>query len=250
MVIKKYIDNPYSPENITLFEILYGKNLISLGGEDAINNMFSDIDLTGLKALDVGFGLGGVAFYLANTYQIEISGVEVHNWMAKYAKEHAPRNIACLLKFAVYDQEENIPFKSSSFDLVYSKGVLNHVKDKHSLFRQIYKVLKANGLFVIADWIYPNAVSDDSSPLVCETRESYQQVLEVAGFRDSEIRDDSGIFIIYVEKLLKNISSNQVYIENKFGMEIFSKIWDDHQKLIDDINRKKKFAVRIKAIKR
>jgi ubiquinone/menaquinone biosynthesis C-methylase UbiE len=243
-------DPIYRPENVPLFDAIYGKNLISLGGLDAIDNMFSDIDLRGLKVLDIGFGLGGVVFYLAKKYQIGIAGVEVHNWMANYAESHAPKDILHLLEFAIYNQAGDIPFKAASFDLVYSKGVLNHVRDKNHLFRQINKVLKTDRLFVIADWIYPDTTIDDSSPLVNETQGSYQQILEKTGFIDINFRDDSKVFLSYVKKLLENISARREYIENKFGKEIFSEIWHDHQKLIDDINRKCKFAIRIKARKK
>lgn len=241
-------DAIYTLENAPLFEAIYGKNLISLGGLDAVDNMFSDIDLSGLKALDIGFGLGGVAFYLANKYQIEVTGVEIHNWMVEYAKAHAPRDIAHLLKFATYNEAGEIPFKSASFDLVYSKGVLNHVRDKDSLFREINRVLKKNGLFVIADWIYLEAnVTDNSSPLVNETQETYRRVLEKTGFMAIDFRDDSKIFFGYVKKLLENITTHKEFIEKEFGKEIFTTIWKDHQNLIDDINHKRKFAVRIKA---
>jgi len=50
--------DPYQPDNIALFEAIYGKYLISLGGLPAIDNMFNDIEITGLKALDLGFGVG------------------------------------------------------------------------------------------------------------------------------------------------------------------------------------------------
>lgn len=243
-------DPIYTPESVPLFEALYGKNLISLGSRDAIDNMFSDLDLKELKILDIGFGLGGVAFYLAKTYQIQVAGVEVPAWMVEHAKQHAPQEIAHLLTFAVYDQAGNLPFESASFDLVYSKGVLNHVRDKAPLFRQIYRVLKQDGLFVIADWIYPELTIDESSPLVNETKESYQTTLEEAGFEDIHFRDDSKIFLIYVKNLLNNITKHREFIENKYGSEIFSRIWDDHQKLVKDINLQRKFAVRITARKK
>lgn len=242
-------DPIYRIENVSLFEAIYGKNLISLGGLDAVDNMFSDLNLRELKVLDIGFGLGGVAFYLANTYQIEVAGVEVHSWMVDYAQRHAPKNIASQLKFAVYDQAGKIPFKAASFDLVYSKGVLNHVRDKDKLFRQINKMLKPDGLFVIADWIYPEAASDASGPLVNETQQSYQEILEKTGFKDISFRDDSIIFLGYVKKLLENLISSRESIEKEYGAEIFSTIWHDHQKLIEDINNKLKFAVRIIAKK-
>jgi ubiquinone/menaquinone biosynthesis C-methylase UbiE len=242
-------DPMYRIENVSLFETIYGKNLISLGDLDAVDNMFSDLNLRGLKLLDIGFGLGGVAFYLANTYQIEVAGVEVHSWMVKYAETHAPKNITPQLKFAVYDQAGEIPFKAASFDLVYSKGVLNHVRNKDKLFRQINKMLKPDGLFVIADWIYPEAISDDSSPLVNETQQSYQGILEKTEFKDISFRDDSIVFLGYVKKLLENLISSREYIEKEYGTEIFSTIWHNHQKLIEDINSKLKFAIRIIAKK-
>src|SRR6266540_3118625 len=98
-------------------------------------------------------------------------------------------------------QTGNIPFNTALFDLAYSKGVLNHVRDKNNLFCEINRVLKPNGLFVIADWIYFEATSDDSSPLVNETQETYSKILQATGFRDIHFRDDSHIFLGYVKKL-------------------------------------------------
>lgn len=242
-------DSIYKLENVPLYEAIYGKNLISLGGLDAIDNMFSDINLEELRALDIGFGLGGVAFYLAKKDQMEISGIELHDWMIEYAKAHAPEEIAHLLNFATYNKDGKMPFKTASFDLVYSKGVLNHVQNKSDLFEKINGVLKKNGMFVIADWIYPEENKEDSNPLVQESWVSYQRVLEKTGFKDISLRDDSHIFIGYVQKLLENLNTHKKYIEKEFGQEIFSTIWQDHQKLIDQINQKQKFAVRIKAKK-
>ena len=226
------------------------KVLISLGGLDAIDNMFSDVNLRKLKALDIGFGLGGVAFYLAKKYQIEIAGVEINDWMVAYAKNHAPKDIAHLLKFSTYNQLGKIPFDSMSFDLVYSKGVLNHVREKGSLFIEIDRVLKTNGLFVIADWIYQDDKNvGDTSPLVNETQASYQKILEDSGFTDISFRNDTPIFINYVKKLLQQITTRREFIEKEFGVDIFSIIWQDHEKLIDEMNIKQKFATRIKAKK-
>lgn len=244
-------DPIYRPENVPLFEAIYGKNLISLGGTAAIDNMFSDLKLRdSLKALDIGFGLGGVAFYLAKTYHIKISGIEIHPWMVEYAKAHASKDITTLLDFHIYKPGGVMPFDAGSFDLVYSKGVLNHVREKQKLFEQINKVLKPGGLFVIADWIYSEDLTDNSSPLVNETKNTYQRVLEQTGFDKISFRDDSKIFINYINQLLERIHQSREYIEKEFGKEIFSKTWNDHQKLIDQIIHKHKFATRIIAAKK
>ncbi len=54
--------------------------------------------------------------------------------------------------------------------MVYSKGVLNHVLEKKSLFQQVYSMLKANGLFVIADWLFPDGDSHINGPIAHETQ--------------------------------------------------------------------------------
>ena len=133
--------------------------------------------------------------------------------------------------------------------MVYSKGVLNHVRDKESLFQQVHSVLKPAGLFVITDWIFPEASTSNSGPLVCETTETYKQVLISAGFHDTEFRDDSAHFITYAKTLLKNITKHPSYIEESYGPETYSSIIKEHENLITKINQNKKFATRIVAVK-
>lgn len=241
--------DPYCPENIPFFEAIYGKNLISLGGFSAIDNMFSDLNIKELKALDIGFGLGGVAFYLAEQYQMAISGVEIYPWMVEYAQSHAPKTTAHLLNFNVYNINNELPYEAESFDLVYSKGVLNHVRDKETLFRQVNTVLKSNGLFVIADWIFPHNTKSNSGPLVNETKKSYEKALNNAGFHAIQFRDDSKIFLDYAKTLLENLTHHQIFIEQAYGKELFSMTKQQHKELIDNIKHNRKCAVRIVARK-
>ena len=241
-------NDPYQPDNVPLYEAIYGKNLISLGGLAAIDNMFSDLNIHGLKALDLGFGLGGVAYYLAEKYKMRIAGIEIHPWMVEYARDHAPANLSDTLEFHTYNNG-NLPYKPETFDLVYSKGVLNHVADKVSLFKKINAVLKPNGLFVIADWIYPKIIIDTAAPLVCETRESYEQVLVDTGFSEINFRDDSKLFLNYAKELLIRLFNSQALIKQKYGDELFLIIQKQHEELIEKIQQHQKIATRITAKK-
>ncbi|MBY0280855.1 MAG: methyltransferase domain-containing protein [Alphaproteobacteria bacterium] len=246
---KSSSDSVYSLRNVSLFETIYGKNLISIGGFDSVEYMFSDLETKNLNALDIGFGLGGIAFYLAKNHQMKISGVEVHPWMVKYAYENAPKDIAPQLSFAVYDDQGQIPYHAESFDMVYSKGVLNHVRDKASLFQQVNTVLKPAGLFVITDWIFPQSAPNNAGPLVHETQESYRQVLQNAGFHEISFRNDSKMFLGYVQDLLKNLEKCKMTITQEYGEDLFSGIWNQHQDLIKDIQNDRKFSMRILAKK-
>jgi len=240
-------DLAYCPENVLLYESIYGKNLISIGGKPAIDNMFSDLDIRGLKALDLGFGLGGVAFHLADKYQMKVSGIELHPWMVFHARKHTPMHLVANLTFDVYDTQGELPYKASSFDLVFSKGVLNHVHEKDNLFQKINSLLEPGGLFVIADWVFPQNIVPSSELMVCETKESYEHVLRNSGFTEVTFRDDSQVFLFYINQLLENLSKNQVFIEHTYGTELFSTIWAQHKELIDNITHQRKVAVRILA---
>ena len=240
--------NPYLPQNTPLFEAVYGRNLISLGGTTSIRNMFSGLNIKGHHALDVGFGMGGVAYYLAEKHQVSVSGVEVHRWMVEHATKHSPKLYANTLKFTTYDR--NLPYASSTFDLVYSKGVFNHIAKKEELFLEINEVMKPGGLFVIADWVYPYNVTDHSTPLVSESKESYERVLSDAGFGNIEFRDDSKIFLGYINTFLNKLTRSRKQIEQQYSKELFSGMRRNHEELIEKINRREKFAVRIVARKK
>lgn len=248
--MKPEVDPIYTPANTLLFNLLYGENLISLGGKVAIDAMFSDINLNGLSAIDIGFGLGGVAFYLVQTHQLKISGLETNAWMVQHAQHHAPKSSTAVLQFATYDQLGNIPFANQHFDLAYSKGVLNHVIDKLRLFRDIQRVLKPSGIFVIADWIYPEDKYDLSVFPVRETKKSYLTALQTSGFTDITFRDDSMLFMGYVKSFIDNMSRQQKIITEKYGLATYSTILSDHEKLMTDLQQKNKFAVRIVAKKK
>ncbi|MCR9192127.1 MAG: methyltransferase domain-containing protein [Gammaproteobacteria bacterium] len=239
--------NPYQPENVAVFEALYGKHLISLGGTAAIENMVADMSLQHIKALDIGFGIGGVAYYLAVTYQMAISGVEIYPWMVQYAKEHAPADVAQQLHFAIYEENGAIPFARDTFDLAYSKGVLNHVHDKLPLFKNIHACLKEQGVFVIADWIYPTKPPHHTGPLVCETETSYRAALTDAGFSKITFRNDCAAFMIYVRDFLKNLKTRRVVLTSLVGEEMYAAFQQEHEQLLRQLQQEEKIAVRITA---
>ena len=52
-----------------------------------VDSMLEGIDLTGKKVLDLGSGLGGIDFYLAQKYAVEIVGVDVEPFIVDKAEK-------------------------------------------------------------------------------------------------------------------------------------------------------------------
>ena len=148
-------DEFYLLENVPVFEAIHGKGLISLGGFDAVEEMFAGLELRHKNLLDIGFGIGGVAFYLAGERGARVWGIEVHEWMVDYATQSMPEEFYGNVEFLTYDQSGNIPLPDASIDLVYSKGVLAYIEDKEGLFAEIARVLRPDGQICLIDWLSP-----------------------------------------------------------------------------------------------
>lgn len=144
------LEEVYSPKYCQQLEAAYGKDMMSEGGHEAIEHLFDGIPLQGKKVLDIGSGLGGVAFYIAKTYNCSVTGLEINSWMVEEAKRRTPKPLQSKVHF-VKSIGSRWPFSDSSFDIICSKGVLTHVEDKSDILRECFRTLKPDGLLVISD---------------------------------------------------------------------------------------------------
>ena len=89
------------------------------------------------RILDLGCGNGLEAAYLSVLCNAEVYGIDINEKFDKWAltKSHLVN----------YDGE-NIPYPESSFDIIYSYHVLEHVKDLPVLLEEAARVLKPNGV--------------------------------------------------------------------------------------------------------
>jgi ubiquinone/menaquinone biosynthesis C-methylase UbiE len=91
---------------------------------------------------------------------------------------------------------EKLPFRDASFDGVISNCVINHAKDKRQVYREILRVLKSGGRFVIADAVtkypLPEEVKNDPEAWAqcfggAVTEEEYLDAILTSGFNRVEI---------------------------------------------------------------
>lgn len=101
-----------------------------------------DVARTFPIALDIGCGRGYVAQHLnketiGKLFQVEVAEIA----LKKAMKSEIPT-------FNILADEEFLPFKENVFDLVVSSLSLHWVNDLPGAFRQIYYVLKPDGVFL------------------------------------------------------------------------------------------------------
>lgn len=191
----------YGPEYCHSLEAVYGKGMMSEGGTEGIDEMFEGLDIHGKKALDIGSGLGGVAYHLASKYAMEVTGLDINPWMIEKATRDAPEQVKDKLNFVLSTDNDHLPFEDNSFDIVYSKGALCHIEDKQALFKECHRILKPNGMLIIDDWLSPlrgkwggyvqRMIELEGLSLYGETIDGYLKVLETAKFKDIQFTNVS-----------------------------------------------------------
>ncbi len=208
-------DNFYRLENVPSFEAIYGKGLISLGGFQAVDEMMAGLEVGRKELLDIGFGIGGMAHYLAAEYDARVWGLEIHEWMVTFARHATPAAIRNNVEFLTYDRNGNIPLSDACIDLAYSKGVLTNVEDKQCLFGEVARVLRPGGRICLIDWLAPAGTGKTSERLLLgdlshrETALSYQELLTACGFSAIEIQDLSPSYLAYVRALRARLEDNE-----------------------------------------
>ena len=104
--------------------------------------------LKGKLVLDVGIGIGGIANSLSSTQDCEIIGMDLGYAVdsARYYFGDNPRlHIVQASLFAS-------PYRPSTFDVVYSQGVLHHTFSTLQAFRNIAPLPKNDGMLYV--WVY------------------------------------------------------------------------------------------------
>src|SRR3954465_4943185 len=77
----------YTPDEIRKYETIYGRNFISPGGEATARDILSLVTLMpNMDVLDVGCGLGGAAFLLAQMFGARVHGIDLSRNMLERAQ--------------------------------------------------------------------------------------------------------------------------------------------------------------------
>lgn len=80
----------------------------------------------GQKVLDVGCGIGGGAFYLAENFDVEVVAIDLSINMISLAIERAI-GLNYAVEFECVDCTKKI-YSENTFDVIYTRDTLLHIK--------------------------------------------------------------------------------------------------------------------------
>ncbi len=107
----------------------------------------------GAEVLDIGCGLGGSAFWLADKYDCRVTGLTISPVQARMANKKATRKgLADQLRFLVVDANDWKP-EPESVDVVWIMESSEHFRDKKDFFERCARALKPGGVLAVCAWL-------------------------------------------------------------------------------------------------
>jgi ubiquinone/menaquinone biosynthesis C-methylase UbiE len=168
----------------------------------------------GMELLDVGCGVGGPARYFAGEKNCRVTGIDLTDEFVRAAVSLT--KMVHLESAATFQHGSALamPFDDGSFDGAYMIHVGMNVSDKHRLFREVARVLKAGARFTIFDltrvgerafaFPVPWAMSEETS-FVTDAK-TYKEWLRAAGFEFEHERGRGEFGIEFTEKVLARVA--------------------------------------------
>jgi ubiquinone/menaquinone biosynthesis C-methylase UbiE len=163
----------------------------------------------GDTVVDLGSGAGIDVFLAANIVKStgKVIGVDMTDEMLQKARKNAGESGYTNVEFRKGDIEERIPAEDNSVDVVISNCVINLTTDKTITFKEIYRILKPNGVgrMIISDLVTDKQIAEDTALIDPDkwcscidgalTKENYIASIKKAGFDIFEVLDEK----IYAE---------------------------------------------------
>src|ERR1700712_4913527 len=172
-------------------EDLGGLDQLHAGFIPATEHLLDVLDLSeSSRVLDVGAGLGGPARWAAQRSGCHVTGIDLSPDFVDVATKLTAR--VGLSDRVTFDEGSAtaMPYDDGAFD----RAMLNHVgmniPAKDQVFAEVRRVLEPDGLFAVYEQMrvgdgeltYPLPWAEDESSSFVETRQTYAELLQAAGF--------------------------------------------------------------------
>ena len=181
-----------------------------IGGRAATESFLDQLAIEPTHyVLDVGCGLGGACRYAAQRYGCRVTGVDLtQEFVATGNTLCAWVGLQTQIRLDVGDAT-NLPHPDEVFDRAYMMHVGMNIRDKRSVARELYRVVRPGGRIGIYDimkmeegeLIYPVPWASDAAGSALSSPSQYKSALELAGFSVIVERNRRDFALAFFEQL-------------------------------------------------
>jgi phosphoethanolamine N-methyltransferase len=218
----------YSRTSILRYEKIFGQHYVSTGGAETTEDLCRRLGASlrpGVRVLDVGSGIGGAAFHLAQAHGAIVTGIDLAEEMVAIAAERTEElGLSDKVDFILGDVLET-PFPEK-FDVIWSRDALMHVPDKPRLFSRLYSLLNDGGRIVITDYARGKTPGSQAfEDYITKTGyhvvepEQYGKLLSDAGFVDVVVDDATETFMDILRRESKRLVDHRADFLSMFSEE-------------------------------
>jgi ubiquinone/menaquinone biosynthesis C-methylase UbiE len=129
-----------------------------------IRQHLSELPSEALKdVLELGCGIGAVAAFLSETYNMKVWGTDYDHEQIQIARQRHPEN-----EYLIYQVEDatHLSFQEARFDLIVSQNVFHHLSKWQTAVREVARVLRPGGFFLWLDLTFPKWIAKLFQPVV------------------------------------------------------------------------------------
>ena len=117
------------------------------------------------KVLDIACGNGRLLQMLSQNHRFLGYGTDISEKMVENARQMNP---SMIFQKATCD---SLPFETNFFDVVTVCAAFHHFPDINSFAKEVYRILKPNGMLYVAEVYYPALIRMIFNPLVKLSRD-------------------------------------------------------------------------------
>ena len=231
---RSFSSSRYNSDSISRSEFIYGTGFHAPGGKRSMDAFATGLEglSAGNRVVELGCGLGGPANYLASTYGVRVTGVDIAPAMIAEceARQEDPS-----VDFICGSMTDASLFEPSSVDMVWSRDAILYIEPdlKRQVADAIAKWLKPNGQFMIGDF---GCCSTSTQPLsegfleystgmhLIELGE-YKEILEEnAKLAVASVEDLTEVFIRFNKQDLESFLQRREEFEARFPGPYFEEL--------------------------
>jgi phosphoethanolamine N-methyltransferase len=191
-------EDEYHDSLVTMLELIWGEGYMAPGGPGNVARMFEGMETEGKRVLDIGCGLGGPVFEMAQTHGCEVVGIDLEAPLIARAQEAArAKGLDDRCTFRTVEKGP-LDFPDQSFDIVATSGAITQTADKAGIFGECRRVLRPGGWLTCYDWLKSEApLSDDMHywfkmegiTYALQTLDEYEVHFKDCGFEEVSVVD-------------------------------------------------------------
>ncbi|CAF2064610.1 unnamed protein product [Brassica oleracea var. botrytis] len=158
----------------------------------------------GQKVLDVGYGIGGGDFYMAENFDVEVVGIDLSVNIISFALEHSI-GLKCSVEFEVADCTKK-EYSDNTFDVIYSRDTILNI--------QLVLLFRTSG--------FANYIKQRGYDL--HDVQTYGQMLKDAGFDEVIAEDRTDQFMKVLKGELDAVEKEKDEFISDFSKEDYEDI--------------------------